>query len=91
MQATLTLADDDVWADAIYYVDADLARRVEDSLANSAYKPLRAFVCCTCRDAVVTLTGNLPSFYLKQIAQRIAMSVSGVEGVINSICVDGIP
>jgi len=91
MQSTLSLADDLVSTDVLPPADADATRHVLDGLANSPYMPLRVFVHCACRNGVVTLSGNLPSFFLKQLAQRIAMNVGGVERVINEICVDVLP
>jgi osmotically-inducible protein OsmY len=91
MQATLVLPDAFVPADVLTDEDAAIARCVHDSLAKSRYMPLRVLVHCQCRNGVVTLKGNLPSFFLKQLAQRIAMGVYGVEQVMNDIWVDGIP
>lgn len=40
---------------------------------------------CNVRDDLVILTGVLPSFYLKQVAQTIAMSVDQVRQVRNAV------
>ena len=37
---------------------------------------------------VVRLEGNVPSYYLKQLAQEIALQHEGVKEVSNHICVD---
>jgi osmotically-inducible protein OsmY len=43
---------------------------------------------CEVHDDLVTLTGVVPSFYLKQVAQTIAMSVDRVRKVKNRVEVD---
>jgi BON domain len=54
----------------------------------SNYLALRA-VCCIIDDGVVCLDGNLPTHYLKQVAQEIAIGVEGVRQVVNRIEVVG--
>jgi osmotically-inducible protein OsmY len=39
-------------------------------LQNSSYEPIRQVSCDVCQ-CVVTLSGRVPSFYMKQIAQTI--------------------
>jgi hypothetical protein len=43
---------------------------------------------CEVREDLVTLSGVLPSFYLKQVAQTIAMSIDQVREVKNTVEVD---
>jgi osmotically-inducible protein OsmY len=57
------------------------------ALRSSGYRLLWNLEC-EVRDDSVTLTGVLPSFYLKQIAQTIAMSVDQVREVRNGIEVE---
>lgn len=45
-------------------------------------------VACECRDGSLVLTGTLPSYYLKQLAQESAGQVEGVRVVINQVQVD---
>ena len=67
-----------------------LARRVEQSMAASSYRLLRQIHCCD-HEGVVTLTGCVPKYFLKQMAQTIARSVEGVEEVVNRIVVGAAP
>jgi osmotically-inducible protein OsmY len=53
-------------------------------LRQSPYPPLHG-VACRFRDGVLTLTGRVPSYYLKQIAQSLVLSVEGVMQVHNDI------
>jgi hypothetical protein len=43
---------------------------------------------CEVREEAITLTGVLPSFYLKQVAQTIAMGIEEVSEVKNLVEVD---
>ena len=56
-------------------------------LQASPYHILRR-ISCDCKDGVLTLKGNLFSFYEKQIAQETVSSVEGVTLVVNDIEVD---
>jgi hypothetical protein len=42
---------------------------------------------CTCREGNLYLSGKLPSFHLKQIAQEVVRRVQGVRTVVNEIVV----
>lgn len=64
--------------------DSVLAARVKLSLERLGYQQLRAVNCRVDRGDVC-LTGRLPSYYLKQIAQTIAMRVPGVYRITNEI------
>jgi len=57
---------------------------VIDALRSSGYRLLGNLECKVCGDLVI-LTGVLPSFYLKQVAQTIAMSVDQVREVRNVV------
>jgi osmotically-inducible protein OsmY len=65
--------------------DAETARCVQSRLCRSGYAALRANVNCDCRNGVLTLVGNLPSFFLAQVAQSVALHAPGVEHVVNRI------
>jgi hypothetical protein len=45
-------------------------------------------ISCKCDDGVLALRGHLPSFYLKQHAQKAVAGVEGVTQVVNEIEVD---
>ena len=55
-------------------------------LQGSPYLALRG-LGCTYRDGVLTLWGNLPSHYLKQVAQTMVSEVAGVTTLVNTIAV----
>lgn len=42
---------------------------------------------CTCREGNLYLSGKLPSFHLKQVAQEVVRHVEGVRTVVNEIVV----
>ena len=64
--------------------DLDLAERVERALRATGYPPLRR-VAVTAHARTVTLGGRVPSYYLKQVAQTSALSVSGMHQVRNDL------
>jgi hypothetical protein len=57
------------------------------ALRSSGFRFLRN-VECKVLDDLVILTGVLPSFYLKQVAQTIAMGIDQVREVRNMVEVD---
>jgi osmotically-inducible protein OsmY len=64
--------------------DLHLAERVERALRATGYGPLRG-IEVVAHVRVVTLAGRVPSYYLKQVAQAIALSVPGVDQVRNDL------
>jgi osmotically-inducible protein OsmY len=56
-------------------------------LQASPYHILRR-ISCECKDGVLTLKGNLFSFYEKQIAQETVTGIKGMIQVVNQIKVD---
>jgi osmotically-inducible protein OsmY len=64
-----------------------LSGRGNIALRSSGYRHLGNLEC-EVRDDLVILTGMLPSFYLKQVAQTIAMGVDQVREVRNVVEVD---
>ena len=67
--------------------DEDLAMEVQRQLRRSGYMSLRSVrtaVDCGC----VRLHGRVPSYYLKQLAQTVALSIEGVEKVENNLIVE---
>ena len=57
---------------------------VEGRFRQSGYLALRD-ITCEVQGGVLSLRGRLSSFYLKQIAQAIAIEADGVRAVINEI------
>jgi osmotically-inducible protein OsmY len=68
--------------------DLRLADRVERVLRASGYEPLRA-VAVSVIDRVVVLQGQVPSYFLKQIAQATALAIPGAHQIHN--CLDVVP
>jgi osmotically-inducible protein OsmY len=65
--------------------DAEIVGSVQSRLCRSSYAPVRLNVSCDCRNGVLTLAGNLPSYFLVQVAQSVALRAPGVEQVVNRI------
>ena len=65
---------------------APLRQSIEQALARTGYPELRAVRVGT-YDGLVTLTGCVPTYYLKQLAQCAAGSIEGVDGLQNNIVV----
>lgn len=63
------------------------ARNAVASLRNSGYAPLGSLTCEFC-DGTLILSGCVPSFFLKQMAQEVAMRTPGVDRVKNDLRVD---
>jgi osmotically-inducible protein OsmY len=63
-----------------------IGRTAEERLRRSSY-PALMDVSCIAHDQVIYLEGSLPSHYLKQVAQEIALGVEGVHEVVNRIAV----
>jgi osmotically-inducible protein OsmY len=64
--------------------DLGLAERVERDLRATGYGSLRA-VEATVSGRLVILTGRVPSYYMKQLAQTIAIKVAGVHELLNQV------
>ena len=64
-----------------------IAKAAMVCLQASPYHVLRR-ISCDCKDGVLTLKGNLSSFYEKQMAQETVSSVEGTIQVVNQIEVD---
>ncbi len=60
------------------------ANVAEHRLQASPYHPVRLLKCRFC-DGVLTITGRVPSFYLKQLAQNTVASLQEVERVDNRV------
>lgn len=60
------------------------SREPQNRLHRSSYLALRD-VSCEVSGGVITLRGQLPSHYLKQMAQEYATDVAGVSRVVNLI------
>lgn len=67
---------------------AGFGESVLDPFRQSSYTALRD-LRCELREGVLTLQGCLPTYHLKQIAQKLAVELEGVREVINQIEVKG--
>lgn len=65
-----------------------LADVVRDALAQTRRSWLQRVVV-TAEGGTVVLQGQVPSYYLKQMAQAIALALPGVERVRNELRVEG--
>lgn len=63
-----------------------VAESAELCLRRNSYLAL-ANVSCDCRDGVLTLTGCVSTYYLKQLAQEAVADVRGVVRIDNQIAV----
>lgn len=68
--------------------ELQLAAAVNEALRSTGYPYLRA-LDVSIQDAVVTLRGRVPSFYLKLVAQEATMAVNGVCRLVNDLVVTG--
>lgn len=57
---------------------------IQDALNRSGYGELRR-VDLDCEGDAVTISGRVPTFYLKQLAQSIALAAPGVGRVNNEV------
>jgi osmotically-inducible protein OsmY len=64
--------------------DVRLAERVDRALRATGYGPLRG-IEVTVQERLVSLGGRVPSYYLKQVAQTIALAVQGTREVRNNL------
>ena len=60
---------------------------IQDRFHRSPYLPLRT-IECRLDDGVLFLRGNVPTYYLKQLAQTIGHSLKGIRLVVNELRVD---
>jgi hypothetical protein len=63
---------------------ADPRELAEERLLQSGYSVLRR-IRCEFQDETLRLSGCLPSFYLKQVAQDAVARVAGVRAILNEI------
>ncbi len=64
--------------------------QAQSRLRKSGYHELR-FVLCEFHEGVLTLRGQVPSFYLKQVAQELIRRLDGAEEVNNRLEVAAAP
>ena len=72
-------------------VDDQIARQARRQIATSHLGRWSDQLEIACQDGAVMLTGQLPSFYLKQILQTIIRKVPGVREIENHVLVTSTP
>jgi osmotically-inducible protein OsmY len=73
----------------VEYRDKSLAEAAQRILRDSPYHSIRQLQC-RCHDGVLTLSGDVASFHLKQLSQIAVQHLDGVERIRNVIEVDGV-
>ncbi len=53
---------------------ACVAAKISSALAQSSYRPIRELLC-DCDNGAVVISGRLPTYYLRQVVNALAMSV----------------
>lgn len=64
-----------------------LKQRANSALVKSPYSALNRITCDIDR-GTAALSGEVPSYHLKQIAQEVVRTIDGVEAVSNRIVVE---
>ncbi len=64
--------------------DASVAELAESRLRRSGY-PTLANVACVYHEGALILSGRLPSYFLKQMAQTIAGQLQEVDEIVNQV------
>jgi osmotically-inducible protein OsmY len=64
--------------------DCSLRESVNRVLRDTGYAPLRC-IQCDVSDGVVELTGSVPSFYVKQLAQAAVLRLGHIRGIKNRL------
>jgi hypothetical protein len=80
----MTLANSPLAPEGPADADDRLAAAAAARLRSSGHRPLW-YLRCEVRDGVVVLSGVLPTFYLKQMAQTVLLRLAEVRGVKNLV------
>jgi osmotically-inducible protein OsmY len=64
--------------------DGLIRKNVNRVLLETGYAPLRC-IQCDVSDGVVELTGSVPSFYIKQLAQTAVLRLKQIRGIKNRL------
>ena len=81
-EVTFMVVTLDVTGNARRAKKTPIAAAAESRLARCGYPALKA-VDCKWRNGVLVLSGRVPSYYLKQLAQEKVRGVRGVEEIVN--------
>ena len=81
-----SMMDDRIRIDDAAEVTGDVMESVKGTLSRSCHFTRHwREITCDYEDGVLTLHGNVPSFYLKQVLQSILKDVPGVERIDNRV------
>jgi len=69
-------------------VDVEEAARIR--LQHSLYRAIRR-VTCEFVDGTLFLSGHVPTYHYKQLAQTAVADVEGVQRIVNDVTVDSAP
>lgn len=64
---------------------SEIDRCIEDRLAGCSYSYYFNRIDWQFEDGVLTLSGQVPSFYLKQVLQTVLRRVENVERLVNDV------
>jgi osmotically-inducible protein OsmY len=64
--------------------DRGIAETAQHRFQENVYLALRSLTC-EVADGVLTLSGRVPSYYLKQVAQEAVADLPGVRQIVNAI------
>jgi osmotically-inducible protein OsmY len=67
-------------------IDEEVGERTKQALRRTGYLRLST-IEVSVHEGLVTLKGDVTTYYLKQVAQSAAMSVDGIGGIDNNIVV----
>jgi osmotically-inducible protein OsmY len=81
---TMIPFDDPTECDRATSAGAGVGELAEDRLRGSPYLSLRA-IGCVDHAGAVTLSGCVPTYYLKQLAQEVVAGTEGVRAIVNRI------
>lgn len=70
--------------DRLDTISDSILDKIRKGLRSSGHPMLR-HVECDYHEGIVILRGRVPTYYLKQVAQSIVLSHSGVEELVNQI------
>lgn len=62
----------------------DVAQQAAAVLQESGYSALRS-IDCSCEEGILVLSGKVPSFYLKQVAQTLVSKLAEGGQVLNRL------
>lgn len=65
-------------------LDRAIEQKAADCLVNSPYRVLHT-IRCRAHNGILTLSGRVPSFHMKQVAQATVMNEAHIAQVVNQL------